>query len=1054
MLVAFLSQAQTALGDKPTGATDVVLKLKDGDLTSTSTLEATYNAAFTNVTGNIALTIEKGEGVTGGISAECFSWLIEKVKANEHITYFNATESGLSGNFTGNFDGSKLQTVKLPGIEPLNLNENLFQNMADLEYLQIGTWNNWTTATPAEYCKVNNIGHNAFRNCPKLTNLHFEVSGTIGNDVFRKSGITDCPVKPAQGKTFTLGSYVFGECDGLVNVTIPEGVDKIGENAFNGCTNLTTVTLSSTVEKVEYNSIENCTAFTGFEVVGGSGSKLKAIDGILYDQSGKTLVLCPMYKKISNSWHEGLETIDEKAFCKCSKLGEVDFSGCAALTTVGIDAFRGSSITKLKLPVTVNDIKSNSFIYECPSLTTIEISGTDGGFVTQDGVLYKKDGVVDNVQNYTLFACPAQVTTVSNAVSVLKTGGYDKNKGTIDYTEMITANTLNLFDVESKLKGNLTKVAEGAFYGNQTITTLVLPDNVKNIADQSFQNCKMKYLAVPYHLTTYGMTIMVGCHDFKAYVVYGGSDTANNINRQQIGEITYYTLEHFAVGSLGVLYDNRYRVMYSVPAQYVPTNAEGRLKTYDNIRRIHSSCFRNTKNIKTVFLSQGIMDVPHQCFMNSDVEKIIIPNSVVRLGQDMFQNCKYLKDVYFLTTSTHVPENQTGNYNIFYGYEPPAGATFHFSAGYEGLVDAYKNAKDTDNNGFHSLSQKISFTADIKHRALFEDTETISGFGSGKENMEQGKFDIELTDYSVEWIRSTDGNSTSDDPEKDWNINTLDANTQYEYITLYRDFSTTKSEQYNTLALPFSLTRAQMREKFEILERPAQVYKFAGRVNNTIKFEKIDLKSGNDNDIVLEKGVAVLIKPTRERSSYLFEFEKQPEATAAESTTHPSVFAEVTADTKTSEGTIGSVTTTGNKGYYIDGEKNETPRDFTHAFYATYQANAIVGPYFYYVTADGQVKFATKARTITKAFRGYILGSEAQEATPAGAKLAPAMMTIDIDGVITGLDDIKIDGERFAPNADGNVYSIDGRLVRTGSTSLSGLSKGLYIVNGKKVAIK
>lgn len=1050
MLMAFLSQAQTASGDKPAGAKDVVLTLTNENLESTSTLEDAYNEALKNVTGDIALTVVRKDGVTDGISAECFSWLIERVKANGNIIYFDATASGLKDNFTGNFSGSKLKTIKLPQIESFNLNENLFQDMGDLEYLQIGTWNNWTAATSDSYCEVNNIGHNAFRNCPKLKNLHFEVSGTIGNDVFRKSGITDCPVKPAQGKTITLGSFVFGECEGLVTVTIPENIDKIGENVFNGCKNLTTVTLSSTVEKVEYNSIENCTAFTGFKVVDSETSKLMAQDGILYTKDGTTLVLCQMYKEISStssiSFPTGLTAIGEKAFSKCSQLAEVDFSGCTALTTVGTDAFRGSSITKLILPETVTGINSNSFIYDCEKLTAIEVKG-NGVFVSKDGVMYKKEDVTDGKQDYTLFACPAQLSSVTeNTVKVFPTITYSKEEnGSIipQSTEELKFQTLNLFDIEKDLNGKLTKVEEGAFYKNQNIITLVLPDNVNNISDQSFQDCKMKYLAVPYSLKGYGVTIMVGCHDFEAYFVYDNKNDGRNqkIKSEKIGSITYYTLENFSVGSRGVLYGRQYQKMYSVPAQYVPDNDDHMFKTYDNIRRIHPSCFRNTKNIKTVFLSQGIMDVPHQCFMNSDMEKIIIPNSVVRLGQDMFRSCKKLKDVYWLTTSTHVPENQNGNYNIFYGYDPPAGAKFHFSVGYDGLVDAYTNAKDTDNNGFHSLSQKpnMTFTDDINHRALFEEDNGISGFNDKNEitNENYKKFDEAPGKYDISWIR---------DADKKWNINTLSAEKQYEYITLYRDFYSTKSEEYNTLALPFSLTRKQMREKFEMRDKPddhAEVYEFTGRINNTITFKKIDLENGDDDDIVLKKGVAVLIKPIRKRHSYLFEFEKN--ATAG------TVFANVTAGTKTSEGTIESVTTTGNKGYYINGEKSETPRDFTHAFYATYQANATVGSHFYYVTADGQVKFATNERTITKAFRGYILGSEAAEKT---TQLAPAMMTIDIDGVITGLDDIKIDGERLSSNVDGNIYSIDGRLVRTGSTSLSGLPKGLYIVNGKKVVIK
>ena len=36
----------------------------------------------------------------------------------------------------------------------------------------------------------------------------------------------------------------------------------------------------------------------------------------------------------------------------------------------------------------------------------------------------------------------------------------------------------------------------------------------------------------------------------------------------------------------------------------------------------------------------------------------------------------------------------------------------------------------------------------------------------------------------------------------------------------------------------------------------------------------------------------------------------------------------------------------------------------------------------------------------------------------------------------------------------GNIYSIDGTLLRQGSTDLQGLPTGIYVVNGKKVAKK
>lgn len=47
-----------------------------------------------------------------------------------------------------------------------------------------------------------------------------------------------------------------------------------------------------------------------------------------------------------------------------------------------------------------------------------------------------------------------------------------------------------------------------------------------------------------------------------------------------------------------------------------------------------------------------------------------------------------------------------------------------------------------------------------------------------------------------------------------------------------------------------------------------------------------------------------------------------------------------------------------------------------------------------------------------------------------------------------GIEDLQV-----APHANNNVYSIDGRLVRENAASLSGLPKGMYIMNGKKLCI-
>lgn len=92
---------------------------------------------------------------------------------------------------------------------------------------------------------------------------------------------------------------------------------------------------------------------------------------------------------------------------------------------------------------------------------------------------------------------------------------------------------------------------------------------------------------------------------------------------------------------------------------------------------------------------------------------------------------------------------------------------------------------------------------------------------------------------------------------------------------------------------------------------------------------------------------------------------------------------------------------------------------------------AVSGGKFYKYTDDPQIG----------AFRFWM--------TISGSLSTAKEMALDIADETTAIATVGVDGA-----SDGNVYTIDGRMVRQGSTSLEGLAKGLYIVNKKKVMVK
>jgi hypothetical protein len=167
--------------------------------------------------------------------------------------------------------------------------------------------------------------------------------------------------------------------------------------------------------------------------------------------------------------------------------------------------------------------------------------------------------------------------------------------------------------------------------------------------------------------------------------------------------------------------------------------------------------------------------------------------------------------------------------------------------------------------------------------------------------------------------------------------------------------------------------------------------------------EKFDAVNGNTvnfaNATSIEPGVPYLIKPTVAGTTYTF-YGK-----------------EVSADAPKAEGNA-DVTF---QGIY-------SPTDITNN--GTVKAAG--------VTEGGKVLFVNPGSQ-TKAFRCFFTISD-------NASITPAMLKISIKGVETAINSIVMDNSNATDNA---VYNLQGQRVNGNS-----LTKGIYIKNGKKFAVK
>ena len=146
-----------------------------------------------------------------------------------------------------------------------------------------------------------------------------------------------------------LPANAFSNCSQLLAVTLPAGINTLGENAFSGCA-----------------------ALTAIDVVGQNAS-FTSVDGVLFSKDLATLLRYPGAKGASYAVPEGTVAVGREAFSECA-IQEVTFP--ASLTTIEPYAFaQCEQLEKLELPEGFTTLSEWAF-YGCSQLIEVYLPST------------------------------------------------------------------------------------------------------------------------------------------------------------------------------------------------------------------------------------------------------------------------------------------------------------------------------------------------------------------------------------------------------------------------------------------------------------------------------------------------------------------------------------------------------------------------------------------------------------------------------------------------------------------------------------------------------
>ncbi len=472
------------------------------------------------------------------------------------------------------------------------------------------------------------IGERCFKNCNNFEAITIE----SGNPVYHSAGncIIETETKtlvlgscnseiPADGSVTSIGKEAFAYLaapkaiigsEGLISISIPEGITKIGDDAFYGCYYLESVTLPNSLVEVGTHVFADCRSLDNVVIP----DKMKYIPARMF-------AFCESLSDFTLS--SSVTRIEEGAFIGCDSLEGLKFKGWKEQWKAITIEENNDALVDIYFDVT--------YIPE-------EQKTTDTGFTY---VLDRaREGVV--IVAYTGTAKSVSVPVNIEGYPVIKID--DKAFYNNDYVVSVV------------LPYKLSEIGSEAFYSCSQLTTINIPSNVKKIEFATFQFCaKLEKIILPSAMEEIDTWAFSGCGSLASVVWPDNLKTIEQGAFERTGLVEVILPE-----SVASIRDSAFSFCKSLVKVELP----------DNITVIYSSMFRGCESLAEVKLPQSLVridgmafkeclslshiDLPDTlkriesyAFAQTGLAEIIVPRNIKYLYKSFVDDCEDLEHVIF-----------------------------------------------------------------------------------------------------------------------------------------------------------------------------------------------------------------------------------------------------------------------------------------------------------------------------------------------------------------------------------------------------------------------
>ncbi len=434
----------------------------------------------------------------------------------------------------------------------------------------------------------------------------FETEGTCGDGVTWKMEPEAKLVISGNGpmKDYTSDDDVPTIWGGALDITIGDGVTRVGDNAFADFSMVKTVTLPESLTSIGSKAFANAISLSSVQLP------------------------------------EGIESLGERAFSNCDGLGQITLP--ASLTEIGQCAFTGCDALA-SVTVQANAPDAGSFIFsDCPGLlhVTVEEGACLGGmpFIGAENAAFTGDR--EAVTGTAKGACGESVTwqlTGDGALTISGAGAMTDYGW--EYAPWYPArNDIHSIVVEE----GVTYLGSDAFAYCGALESVSIPMSVTQISDYAFSGSS-------------GFTILCPENSVAEGFAWENSiacETSVIPAEGTVNEDMSWTLDEsgtLTVSGTGAMPD----WIYAETPWFWHNGSIRRVVVEEGVTTVGAYAFNGCYFLTEVVLPEGLTSINNDAFCNcSQLASVQVPESLTAIGDRAFGSCWAL-------TAIQLPEDVT-----------------------------------------------------------------------------------------------------------------------------------------------------------------------------------------------------------------------------------------------------------------------------------------------------------------------------------------------------------------------------------------------------------